>query len=113
MKNNTRSITDFSQLIESLNESGIKNNVAVVWAEDNHTLDAVEMACKAGVITPILVCSQQTADKLKGNPAERKCVNSYHSSQNTFLSKALVLYRPCRASFPDARTTHGTNKIRI
>ena len=24
------------------------------------------MACKAGVITPILVCSQQTADKLKG-----------------------------------------------
>ena len=55
MKNNTRSITDFSQLIESLNESGIKNNVAVVWAEDNHTLDAVEMACKAGVITPILV----------------------------------------------------------
>ena len=66
MKNNTRSITDFSQLIESLNESGIKNNVAVVWAEDNHTLDAVEMACKAGVITPILVCSQQTADKLKG-----------------------------------------------
>ena len=66
MKNNTRSITDFSQLIESLNESGIKNNVAVVWAEDNHTLDAVEMACKAGVITPIWVCSQQTADKLKG-----------------------------------------------
>ena len=66
MKNNTRSITDFSQLIESLNESGIKNNVAVVWAEDNHTLEAVEMACKAGVITPILVCSQQTADKLKG-----------------------------------------------
>ena len=66
MKNNTKSITDFSQLVENLNESGIKNNVAVVWAEDSHTLDAVEMAHKAGVINPILVCSQETAEKFNG-----------------------------------------------
>ena len=52
MKNKTTSITDFSQLVKELNESGIKNNVAVVWAEDSHTIDAVEMAYKAGVINP-------------------------------------------------------------
>ena len=65
MKNKTTSITDFSQLVKELNESGIKNNVAVVWAEDSHTIDAVEMAYKAGVINPILVCSEQTAERFK------------------------------------------------
>ena len=38
MKNKTTSITDFSQLVKELNESGIKNNVAVVWAEDSQGL---------------------------------------------------------------------------
>ncbi len=66
MKNDTKRIADFSQLVENLNETGNKKNVAVVWAEDSHTLEAVEMAHKAGFANPILVCSQQTAEKYNG-----------------------------------------------
>lgn len=66
MKNNTSRIADFSQLVENLKEIGNKKNVAVVWAEDSHTLEAVEMAYEAGFANPILVCSQQTAEKYEG-----------------------------------------------
>ena len=66
MKNNTSRIADFSQLVENLKETGNKKNVAVVWAEDSHTLEAVEMAYEAGFTNPILVCSQQTAEKYEG-----------------------------------------------
>ena len=66
MKNNTSRIADFSQLVENLKETGNKKNVAVVWAEDSHTLEAVEMAYEAGFANPILVCSQQTAEKYEG-----------------------------------------------
>ena len=52
MKNNTSRIADFSQLVENLKETGNKKNVAVVWAEDSHTLEAVEMAYEAGFANP-------------------------------------------------------------
>ena len=100
MKNKTTSITDFSQLVTELNESGIKNNVAVVWAEDSHTIDAVEMAYKAGVINPILVCSEQTAERFKNiyetlladNPqdASEKAVELVRQGKADALMKGFV-----------------------
>ena len=100
MKNKTTSITDFSQLVKELNESGIKNNVAVVWAEDSHTIDAVEMAYKAGVINPILVCSEQTAERFKNiyetlladNPqdASEKAVELVRQGKADALMKGFV-----------------------
>lgn len=100
MKNKTTSITDFSQLVKELNESGIKNNVAVVWAEDSHTIYAVEMAYKAGVINPILVCSEQTAERFKNiyetlladNPqdASEKAVELVRQGKADALMKGFV-----------------------
>lgn len=61
MDKDTQRISDFRQLVHRLNEIGDKKNIAIVWAEDEHTLQAVAMAAEAGFANPILVCSEQTA----------------------------------------------------
>ena len=92
MKNNTSRIADFSQLVENLKETGNKKNVAVVWAEDSHTLEAVEMAYEAGFANPILVCSQQTAEKYEGKYEILLADNPQDASE-----KAVALVREGRA----------------
>ena len=48
MDKDTQRISDFRQLVHRLNEIGDKKNIAIVWAEDEHTLQAVAMAAEAG-----------------------------------------------------------------
>jgi phosphate butyryltransferase len=45
----------FSQLVERLRESKRSRRVAVVAADDDHTLEAVRLAVREGVVTPILI----------------------------------------------------------
>lgn len=53
-------IKDFTQLVDFLAEKKIQKRVAVVWPEDDHTREAVEMATEAGFIKPIFICSKET-----------------------------------------------------
>lgn len=58
----TEPIKDFNQLVEHLVERKIQKRVAVVWPEDDHTREAVEMAIQAGFIEPIFICSKQSQE---------------------------------------------------
>ena len=48
-------IKDFNQLKQMLKEKPVKRTVAVVAAQDGHTLEAVVHAAKDGMINPILI----------------------------------------------------------
>ena len=48
-------INDFEQLKQMLKEKPVKRTVAVVAAQDGHTLEAVVHAAKDGMINPILI----------------------------------------------------------
>lgn len=58
----TETIKDFAQLVNYLAERKIKRRVAVVWPEDDHTKEAVNMAIEAGFIEPIFICSKATQE---------------------------------------------------
>ncbi len=53
-------IEDFNQLVYYLHDRSIQKSVAVVWPEDEHTREAIELSVKAGFIKPIMICSEQT-----------------------------------------------------
>ena len=58
---------DFNQLIERNIQGASKKNIAVVSAEDSHTLEAVMTAGKNGIANPILIGDEKKIIKELGN----------------------------------------------
>ncbi|MCL1808435.1 MAG: bifunctional enoyl-CoA hydratase/phosphate acetyltransferase [Clostridiales bacterium] len=48
-------IKNFDELVGKIHSGGAKKTVAVVAAHDEHTLEAVDLACKNSIVTPILI----------------------------------------------------------
>ena len=66
MPEQKKTIKDFSQLIALLKEKNVCKRTAVAWPEDAHTQEAVTRAAQEGFISPILVCSEDTAEGYAG-----------------------------------------------
>ena len=48
-------IKNFKELTEKTQKGSVKKTVAVVAAQDEHTLDAINMAYKEGIVNPVLI----------------------------------------------------------
>jgi phosphate butyryltransferase len=65
-------IKSFDHLINKMKSNTIKNNVAVVSAADEHTLEAVIKAKRLGVVEPILIGDKEKIKKILLNLGEIK-----------------------------------------
>lgn len=48
-------IKKFTELVAKVRNETVKKKVAVVSAHDEHTLEAVDLACKDSIVTPVLI----------------------------------------------------------
>jgi len=84
-------IKNFNELIEKIKNETVKKTVAVVAAHDLHTLEAVDIAYKKGIIAPILIGD---CDKIKElittHGFQFKDAEIYEAKDNTEAAKKAV-----------------------
>ncbi|MCR5077507.1 MAG: phosphate butyryltransferase [Prevotella sp.] len=60
MPEKKKTVTNFRQLTELLQQKNVCKRAAIVWPEESHTQEAVAWAAKEGFIKPLLICSEMT-----------------------------------------------------
>ncbi|MFA9398467.1 MAG: bifunctional enoyl-CoA hydratase/phosphate acetyltransferase [Clostridiaceae bacterium] len=94
-------INDFNQLIKNLKTKKIVKKVAVVSAEDSHTLESIIKAKNEGFIAPILIGDKVKIENILINLGENKSNYEILNSCNDSISsyKACELVNKNKADF--------------
>jgi phosphate butyryltransferase len=53
---------NFNEIIEKCRENDVKKSVALVRAEDEHSLDAMMLACRDGILKPVLIGNKEVIE---------------------------------------------------
>jgi phosphotransacetylase len=86
-------IRRFEDMIAALREGGGKTAVAVVEAQDEHTIDAVSRAAKDGLISPILIGREKEIRELleqDGAPANTRVINTESLEESMKTAASLI-----------------------
>ncbi len=88
------SIKNFAELIEQSSHRGERKRVAVVGAEDSHALEAVLLAQKNNIVTPILVGNRkaiiQCLEELDHSPQEVVIIDSVGPEESAQIAAQLI-----------------------
>jgi len=120
--------TGFAQLVERLQQSKVRKRVAVVAADDAHTLEAVLLAVKDGVVTPVLIgdaarikaclaelgdtgATSRIVDVVDPVAAARKAVELIHAGEVDFLMKGRLETAPLMKVVVDKESNLRTGRI--
>jgi phosphate butyryltransferase len=119
---------NFLEVIEKVQENGMKRRVAVAAADDEHTLEAVFKAKKDGIVEPILIGNQSEIQKVlsilqadleaksiihvaDAPSAARKAVELIHENQADFIMKGKIQTSDLLKAVVNKENGLGTGKI--
>jgi phosphotransacetylase len=86
-------IRRFDDMIAALRESGGKTAVAIVEAQDEHTIDAVSQAAQNGLISPILIGREKEINallELQGAVANAAVINADSVEESLKTAASLI-----------------------
>ena len=94
-------IRNFNELIERLQREALEKKVAVVCAHDEHTLDAIDVASKDGIITPVLIGKRERIEQIieAHGFALKDAVIHEESDDILAAKKAVLMIREGEADF--------------